>query len=197
MSTRTTGLNAEVALACHRCYWAGDITNLYACPPVARPSSLPTQVPTEPSWCGDGRRGRIWRYRGFLPVPAGAEPVTLGEGGPRCYGPGGSTAVDCCKNETANPTASFKDRPVAVAATVAGSWISPVFCAPPRGTRAWLLRPTRPEPVSRRRAWCPSPPPGQLLQIEAVGAGSSVFGATTATRTRSRWRPRRNTAGPT
>lgn len=69
------------------------------------------------------RKG-IWKYRELLPVASDAHVVTLGEGGTplirakrlegffqheRLY----------IKNETVNPTLSFKDRPLSVALTVA------------------------------------------------------------------------------
>jgi threonine synthase len=124
----------------------------------------------------DGTRGEaqgVWRYRDFLPVSAGAEPVSLGEGGTSLLRPGrlGTSGGLFLKNETTNPTASFKDRPVAVAATVAGELgLSGLVCASTGNTgvavAAYAARAGLP-------AACVVPeatPKAKLRQIEAVGA---------------------------
>ncbi len=59
----------------------------------------------------------MWRYRALLPVPPGAEPVTLGEGGTPLL-PGPEPGV-WLKAEYANPTGSHKDR----AASVVFTWL--------------------------------------------------------------------------
>lgn len=66
----------------------------------------------------------MWRWRAFLPVAPDVSPVTLGEGGTpllRAERPErwGGVSDFWFKAETANPTGSFKDRPVAVALTKA------------------------------------------------------------------------------
>ena len=115
----------------------------------------------------------MWRYRRHLPVSANAEPATLGEGGTALLGvprldPSGTLLL---KNETTNPTASFKDRPVAVAATVARELgLSGLICASTGNTgvavAAYAARTGLP-------AACVVPettPAAKLLHIEAVGA---------------------------
>jgi threonine synthase len=98
---------AVPVLACHRCDWEGPLALVQACPRCG--STLLVRAAPAPDWAGTG----LWRYRAALPVAG--EPVTLGEGGtPLLRGAGA-----WLKNEAANPTLSFKDRPVAVAATVA------------------------------------------------------------------------------
>jgi threonine synthase len=62
----------------------------------------------------------MWRSRELLPVEAGVEPVTLGEGGTPLI----STTIDTgCrtwwKDETRNPSGSHKDRALSVSLTVA------------------------------------------------------------------------------
>jgi threonine synthase len=115
----------------------------------------------------------MWRYRRHLPVSADAALTTLGEGGtpllraPR-LDPSGRLVL---KNETTNPTASFKDRPVAVAATVAWELgLSGLICASTGNTgvavAAYAARAGLP-------AACVVPeatPAAKLQQIEAVGA---------------------------
>lgn len=68
----------------------------------------------------DGRRTDVWRWREVLPVEPGEEPATLGEGGTpllgsRRIGPGLGLERLAFKDETGNPTLSFKARGLAVA----------------------------------------------------------------------------------
>ena len=166
-----TRATAGASLACHRCSWRGEISNLYACP-VCGSSLLVAYAGTyEPS--NDTADKPIWRYRRFLPLPADAEPVTLGEGDTpllqaRRTDPFGGLLL---KNETVNPTGSFKDRPVAVAATVARELgLSGLVCASTGNTgvavAAYAARAGLP-------AACVVPettPAAKMVQIEAVGA---------------------------
>jgi threonine synthase len=66
----------------------------------------------------------IWNYRSLLPVNQVVEPVTLGEGNTpflKSIKLGEALELDevYFKNESINPTLSFKDRPLSVALTVA------------------------------------------------------------------------------
>jgi threonine synthase len=167
----STTATVEASLACYRCSWRGEISNLYSCPACGS-SLLVTFAGTyEPSNATADEA--IWQYRGFLPVPADAEPVTLGEGDTpllqaRRLNPSGGLLL---KNETVNPTGSFKDRPVAVAATVARVLgLSGLICASTGNTgvavAAYAARAGLP-------AACVVPettPAAKMIQIEAVGA---------------------------
>ena len=164
-------LSPQALLACHRCNWQGDLLNLYACPACGA-SLLVTYAETQELSQVAVAEG-MWRYRRHLPVSARAEPTTLGEGGtpliraPR-YDPSGGLLL---KNETTNPTASFKDRPVAVAATVARELgLSGLICASTGNTgvavAAYAARADLPAACVVPKAT----PPAKLLQIEAVGA---------------------------
>jgi threonine synthase len=170
---RKAGLDLDAALACHRCDWGGGLSNLYSCP-VCGASLLViyAELPGLPDG-PDGETRGIWRYRDFLPVSARVEPVSLGEGGTSLLrasrlGPSGGPFL---KNETTNPTASFKDRPVAVATTVARELgLSGLVCASTGNTgvavAAYAARAGLP-------AACVVPeatPSAKLWQIEAVGA---------------------------
>src|SRR5713101_7120510 len=62
----------------------------------------------------------LWRYRELLPLPSGAEPVTLGEGITpllECPRLGGTLGVSrlLIKDESQLPTGSFKSRGMAMA----------------------------------------------------------------------------------
>jgi threonine synthase len=67
------------------------------------------------------REKSIWRYRELLPLPADAEPVSLGEGGtPLLRAQKFAGDVDLwIKDESLNPTQSFKARGMSVAVSMA------------------------------------------------------------------------------
>jgi threonine synthase len=67
------------------------------------------------------REKSLWRYREVLPVPAGVEPVSLGEGGtPLLRATKFADDVDLwIKDESLNPTQSFKARGMSVAVSMA------------------------------------------------------------------------------
>jgi threonine synthase len=67
------------------------------------------------------REKSIWRYRELLPLPADAEAVSLGEGGTPLL-PAKKLAADVdlwIKDESLNPTQSFKARGMSVAVSMA------------------------------------------------------------------------------
>ena len=67
------------------------------------------------------REKSLWRYREVLPLPEGGEPVSLGEGGTpllRAARFGGDVDL-WVKDESQNPTQSFKARGMAVAVSMA------------------------------------------------------------------------------
>jgi threonine synthase len=169
VSVARQGTTVEASLACHRCTWRGEISNLYACPACGS-SLLVAYAGNNELPDGTDDEG-IWRYRSFLPI--NEDPVTLGEGDTplleaRRLDPSGGLLL---KNETVNPTGSFKDRPVAVAATVARELdLSGLLCASTGNTgvavAAYAARAGLP-------AVCVVPettPAAKMLQIEAVGA---------------------------
>jgi len=70
------------------------------------------------------REKSLWRYREVLPLPAEAEPISLGEGGTPLlraarFGHGLGVTDLWIKDEAQNPTQSFKARGMAVAVSMA------------------------------------------------------------------------------
>jgi len=67
------------------------------------------------------RQKSLWRYRELLPLPQDAEPISLGEGGtPLLRAKAFSDDVDLwIKDESLNPTQSFKARGMSVAISMA------------------------------------------------------------------------------
>ncbi|MBA3882827.1 MAG: threonine synthase [Chthoniobacterales bacterium] len=70
------------------------------------------------------REKSLWRFREVLPLPADVEPITLGEGGTpllqaRRFGESVGVSQLFLKDESQNPTQSFKARGMAVAVSMA------------------------------------------------------------------------------
>src|ERR1700736_1260628 len=89
------------------------------------------------------RERSLWRYRELLPLPKDAEPVSLGEGGTpllpsKTLGP--ELDVDLwIKDESLNPTQSFKARGMAVAVSMAKELGVKKMAAPSAGNAAAAL----------------------------------------------------------
>lgn len=73
------------------------------------------------------RKGGVWKYKELLPIKDYSKIVSLGEGGTglhKCNKLGEKLGIDklYVKDETRNPTGSFKDRPISVAVTKANEF---------------------------------------------------------------------------
>jgi threonine synthase len=123
------------------------------------------------------RRGHgMWRFRAFLPLLPGEEPVSLGEGDtpllrvPRLAGRLGLGDL-LVKDEGTNPTGSFKARGIAAAVTRAVAAGADRFVLPTAGNAgvaaaAYAARAGRPV-----RVYAPRTTPATILsQIVAFGA---------------------------
>jgi threonine synthase len=87
------------------------------------------------------REKSLWRYREVLPLPADAEPVSLGEGGTpllRAKVFGGEADL-WIKDESVNPTQSFKARGMAVAVSMAKHLGATKLAAPSAGNAGGAL----------------------------------------------------------
>jgi threonine synthase len=83
----------------------------------------------------------LWRYRELLPLPADVEPVSLGEGGTpllRMTRFGGDVDL-WVKDESLNPTQSFKARGMAVAVSMAKHLGATKLAAPSAGNAGGAL----------------------------------------------------------
>ena len=87
------------------------------------------------------REKSLWRYREVLPVPAGVEPVSLGEGGtPLLRATKFADDVDLwIKDESLNPTQSFKARGMSVAVSMAKYLGATKLAAPSAGNAGGAL----------------------------------------------------------
>lgn len=120
---RTPWRSTAVDLACTRCgtvHALGEVHNLCACgAPLGTRYDLDAARHALPRTALAGRTPDLWRYRELLPVQDAAHQVTLGEGMtpllplPRL---GARLGVQLwVKDESLNPTNSFKARGMAVA----------------------------------------------------------------------------------
>ena len=87
------------------------------------------------------REKSLWRYREFLPLPQDAEPISLGEGGtPLLHAKAFSDDVDLwIKDESLNPTQSFKARGMSVAISMAKFLGAKKLAAPSAGNAGGAL----------------------------------------------------------
>ncbi len=136
----------------------------------------PARVPTLVDRAELRRRHGMWRFRTFLPLMPGEEPVTLGEGDTpllRLERTGRRLGVNdlWVKDEGANPTGSFKSRGIGAAVTRAVAAGAERFVLPTAGNAgvaaaAYGARAGRPV-----RVYAPLTTPRTILsQIRALGA---------------------------
>ena len=89
------------------------------------------------------REGSLWRYRELLPLPKDAESISLGEGGTPLLQSkklGGESDVDLwTKDESLNPTQSFKARGMSVAVSMAKFLGAKKLAAPSAGNAGGAL----------------------------------------------------------
>src|SRR5213082_1446721 len=89
------------------------------------------------------REKSLWRYREVLPLPGDVEPVSLGEGGTPLFPASGSYRTDdidlWIKDESLNPTQSFKARGMSVAVSMAKHLGATKLAAPSAGNAGGAL----------------------------------------------------------
>ncbi len=118
----------------------------------------------------------MWRYREFLPLEKGEEPVTLGEGATpllRAERLGRAIGAEdvWIKDEAANPTGSFKARGLSAAVTRAAAAGVERFVLPTAGNAGVAAAAYGARAGARVRVYAPRSTPAPLLgQIAAYGA---------------------------
>src|SRR2546429_11251 len=89
------------------------------------------------------REKSLWRYREVLPLPGNVEPVSLGEGGTPLLRASGSCRTNdtnlWIKDESLNPTQSFKARGMSVAVSMAKYLGATKLAAPSAGNAGGAL----------------------------------------------------------
>jgi threonine synthase len=124
------------------------------------------------------RPASLWRYRELLPLPAKEEPVSLGEGwtpllqASRLAATAGLAQL-WIKDESRNPTASFKARGMAVAVTMARYLGTKKLAVPSAGNAAGALAAYAARAGLEAHLFMPKDTP-QANIIECVASGAHV-----------------------
>jgi threonine synthase len=130
------------ALSCRECGHEVPLGPNYACPECFGPLEIAYDFPqvTREEIAAGPRN--IWRYKALLPVPADIEDSPNTEPGftrlLRARNLGAELGIDTLwvKDDSTNPTNSFKDRVVACALSAAREFHSKVFACPSTGNLA-------------------------------------------------------------
>jgi threonine synthase len=121
------------------------------------------------------RRHGMWRFRSWLPIAAGEEPISLGEGDTpllHAAATGKALGVDALwiKDEGANPTGSFKARGLSAAVTRAVRAGATGFVLPTAGNAGVAASAYAARAGLPVRVYAPdSTPPAILMQIRWFG----------------------------
>ncbi|HTY04925.1 MAG TPA: threonine synthase [Gemmatimonadales bacterium] len=136
----------------------------------------PSAPPAEVKSVLRERRRSMWRYREWLPVGNGEQPVSLGEGGTPLLGVerlGPELGFDdlMVKDEGSNPTGSFKARGLAAAVTRATLAGARRFVVPTAGNAGVALAAYAARAGASARVYAPRETPAPIRsQIEHFGA---------------------------
>jgi threonine synthase len=122
-------------------------------------------------------RSSMWRYRDVLPIDPGEEPITLGEGGtPLLLARNVMAALRLdapiyVKDESQNPTGSFKARGMSVAVTVAKRLGAKMLVAPSAGNAGSALAAYGAKAGLEVHVYVPADTPSVLIeQTQRFGA---------------------------
>ena len=121
------------------------------------------------------QRWTMWRYDGWLPLGSGEHPITLGEGGTpllRIERIAARHGFDhlWVKDESTNPTGSFKARGLAIAVTRAVLSGARQFVVPTAGNAGIALAAYATRAGAEARVYAPATTPRPILdQIRAFG----------------------------
>jgi len=119
------------------------------------------------------RQKSLWRYREVLPLPANVEPVSLGEGGtPLLRAERFGDDVDLwIKDESMNPTQSFKARGMSVAVSMAKHLGATKLAAPSAGNAGGALAAYAARAGLEAHIFMPSDTPrANIIECRELGA---------------------------
>ncbi len=167
-------------LECSGCGARSDAAGLRTvCPACGAPWLVRYDRPAPPPSLKPAlaaRRGGMWRYREFLPLAGGEEPVTLGEGStPLLRAPHLGERLGYArlwiKDEAVNPTGSFKARGLSAAVTRAVPAGATAFTLPTAGNAGVAAAAYGARAGRRVKVFAPKATPRPLLgQMTAYGA---------------------------
>jgi threonine synthase len=131
-----------VALSCRECGHRVDLGPHYACPECFGPLEVAYDFPAVTRAQIEAGPRNIWRYKALLPVPADIEQTPNTEPGFTRLLEANNLARELglaklwVKDDSTNPTNSFKDRVVACALSAARELGATVFACPSTGNLA-------------------------------------------------------------
>lgn len=166
-------------LVCSRCGATRDASGLPGvCPNDGAPYLVkyPSLPPAEAKSLLKDRRRSMWRYREWLPLAEGEQPVSLGEGGTPLLaldrlGPALGFDALLVKDEGLNPTGSFKARGLAAAVSRAVLAGAQRFVVPTAGNAGVALAAYASRAGVSARVYAPKATPATIRsQIESFGA---------------------------
>jgi threonine synthase len=140
--TREGAFGNAVALACRECGHRTALGPHYACPECFGPLEVAYEFPTVTRAEIEAGPRNIWRYKALLPVPSDIEQSPNTEPGFTRLLPATNLAAELglerlwVKDDSTNPTNSFKDRVVACALSAARELHAKVFACPSTGNLA-------------------------------------------------------------
>jgi threonine synthase len=141
-TTRPGAFGNATALSCRECGHRVDLGPQYACPECFGPLEVAYDFPAVTREQIAAGPDNIWRYKALLPVPDDIEGSPNTEPGYtrllRARNLGATLGIDTLwvKDDSTNPTHSFKDRVVACALSAAREFGSTVFACPSTGNLA-------------------------------------------------------------
>ncbi|RLV47570.1 threonine synthase [Nocardioides mangrovicus] len=139
---RAGAFGNAVALSCRECGATQELGPFYACTECFGPLEISYDYPSITREQIEAGPANIWRYQPLLPVPADIAESPNTEPGftrlIRAANLGRELGIDrlWVKDDSGNPTHSFKDRVVAVALSAARELGSKVFACPSTGNLA-------------------------------------------------------------
>src|SRR3954451_7654365 len=141
-TTREGAFGNAVALSCRECGHRVDLGPFYACPECFGPLEIAYEFGEVTPEKMEAGPANIWRYKALLPVPSDIEQSPNMEPGftrlLKADNLGRELGIEnlWVKDDSTNPTNSFKDRVVACALSAAREFHSKVFACPSTGNLA-------------------------------------------------------------
>ncbi len=180
-----TGLRAgafghAVHLVCRECRATQELGPFYACQECFGPLEIGYDFPRVTREQIEAGPKNIWRYQPLLPVPADIAQSPNMEPGftrlVRAHNLGADLGLRSLwvKDDSGNPTHSFKDRVVAVALSAARELGSKVFACPSTGNLANAVAAAGARAGIRTVVFIPSDLEPAKIQMTAVYGGSLV-----------------------
>jgi threonine synthase len=154
----------NLCTACHKPLFA--IVDLAAAGRTLRREALAT------------REKSLWRYREVLPLPGDVEPVSLGEGGtPLLRAQKFAGEIDLwIKDESLNPTQSFKARGMAVAVSMAKYLGAMKLAVPSAGNAGGALAAYAVRAGLQAHIFMPrDTPPANIIECRELGASVTLI----------------------